>query len=234
MYFPWIGLFEQIRLADVYVHYDDVPFSKGSFVNRVRVKTPAGTSWLTIPLHRRKLGDRINMLMADESQQWRRRHLDQLREAYRIAPYRDDMLDLVTSVLSCRYEHLAELLIAGMENVCRYFGLQHGKRFARSSTLGVSGRSTERVLSVVRQLEGDIYVTGHGARHYLDHEAFQTAGVSVQYMNYQRRPHRQLHGEFDPHMSVLDLIANLGPYGTEFICSSTLSWRSFLNRRPAA
>ena len=39
MFFPWVGMFEQIALADVYVHYDDVQFSKGSFTNRVQLKT---------------------------------------------------------------------------------------------------------------------------------------------------------------------------------------------------
>ena len=47
MLFPWVGLLEQMRLADVFVHYDDVQFSKGSFVNRVQVKTPDGVRWMT-------------------------------------------------------------------------------------------------------------------------------------------------------------------------------------------
>ena len=38
MFFPWVGFLEQLKLADVYVFYDDVQFSKGSFTNRVRVK----------------------------------------------------------------------------------------------------------------------------------------------------------------------------------------------------
>ncbi len=50
MLFPWAGMFEQIRLADVYVHYPDVQFSKGSFTNRVQVKTAGGSRWLTLPL----------------------------------------------------------------------------------------------------------------------------------------------------------------------------------------
>ena len=39
MLFPWVGMFEQVALADVFVHYDDVQFSKGSFTNRVQLKT---------------------------------------------------------------------------------------------------------------------------------------------------------------------------------------------------
>ena len=46
MYFPWIGIFEQIRLADVFVFYDDVQFTRG-FINRVQYKTPQGTGWIT-------------------------------------------------------------------------------------------------------------------------------------------------------------------------------------------
>ena len=60
MLFPWIGLMEQIRLADVFVHYNDVQFSKGSFVNRVQIKTSQGTKWMTVPLENLHLGQRIN------------------------------------------------------------------------------------------------------------------------------------------------------------------------------
>ena len=53
-------MFEQIRLADAFVHYSDVQFSKGSFVNRVQIKTSAGIRWLTVPLEKLKLGQRID------------------------------------------------------------------------------------------------------------------------------------------------------------------------------
>jgi hypothetical protein len=33
MFFPWVGMLEQLKLADTYVHYDDVQFEKGSFSN---------------------------------------------------------------------------------------------------------------------------------------------------------------------------------------------------------
>jgi len=38
MFFPGWVLLEQLKLADLYVFYDDVQFSKGSFTNRVQVK----------------------------------------------------------------------------------------------------------------------------------------------------------------------------------------------------
>ena len=37
MFLPWIGLFEQVRLADRFIHYDDVQLPQGrSFISRVK------------------------------------------------------------------------------------------------------------------------------------------------------------------------------------------------------
>ena len=44
MYFPWMGFFQQIAIADVFIFYSDVQFSKGSFTNRVQIKTSNGTN----------------------------------------------------------------------------------------------------------------------------------------------------------------------------------------------
>ena len=41
MYFPWVGLLEQVCSADCFVHYDDVQYVRG-FCNRVQMKVPNG------------------------------------------------------------------------------------------------------------------------------------------------------------------------------------------------
>ena len=51
-FFPWRGVFEQIRLADEFVHLDDAQFQKGGFTNRVQLKTANGPLWLTVPVLR--------------------------------------------------------------------------------------------------------------------------------------------------------------------------------------
>lgn len=43
-YLPWLGYFDQVRRADVFVHYDDVQFDRGGWRNRNRVKSPRGHS----------------------------------------------------------------------------------------------------------------------------------------------------------------------------------------------
>lgn len=228
MFFPWVGMFEQIRLADVYVHYDDVQFSKGSFTNRVQVKTAEGTRWLTVPLAGHRLGQNIDQVALAPMAEWGPRHLALLEQSYRGAPFARDMLDLVAAVYARTFANLAELGIASMESVLAYLGLGGSTRFLRSSQLGIGGHSDERVLAVVKHLGGDRYVTGHGAARYLDHERFEADGVRVDYIDYRKQPYAQLHGAFTPYVSALDLIANRGRDGASAVCSGTLHWKDFL------
>jgi hypothetical protein len=99
----------------------------------------------------------------------------------------------------------------------------------RSSDLGINGSGSARVLDIVREVGGSIYTTGHGAKHYLDHESFERAGIEVRYMQYSCTPYLQLHGNFTPFVSSLDLIANCGLAGVEYIRPSSTHWRDFIH-----
>jgi hypothetical protein len=229
MFFPWVGLFEQIRLADIYVNYNDVQFSKGSFTNRVQIKTKYGTKWLTVPLKSHQLGQSINDVKLDMSKSWQSKHLDQLAQAYQSAPFSKDMLELVEDVYQGSYSTIGQLAYTSMIKACKYFGLDSGREFVDVGELDVQGTSSLRVRDIVKTLEGSCYVTGLGARHYLNHEIFEEANIRVEYMNYKKIPYPQLHGTFTPYVSVLDLLANTGPRGIDFISSQSIYWKEFLS-----
>jgi len=95
--------------------------------------------------------------------------------------------------------------------------------------MSIGGGGSARVLEVIKSVGGTRYITGHGARHYLDHEAFEAAGVEVRYMQYSCKAYPQLHGDFTPFVSALDLVANLGRRSEFFIKPHTIHWRNFSN-----
>jgi len=230
MLFPWTGMLSQVRAADVFVHYSDVQFSKGSFVNRVQIKTARGIKWLTVPLQGLRLGQHINEVRINNDRNWRQEHLRLLSDAYADAPHVDEMLKLVESVYNRHeYENVGDLSEASLMALSKYYKLDSGRIFKNSETLGINGFSSRRVLDIVLALGGDMYVTGHGASRYLDHEAFEQAGVRVEYMDYMNVPYPQLHGEFTPYVSALDLIANTGLRGIDCICHRSIYWRDFLS-----
>ena len=222
MLFPWVGLLEQIRLADVYVFYDDVQFSKGGFVNRVQLKSQKRRSWMTVPLSNHTLGQPINDVKIQSKQKWVEKHLALLKQNYEDAPFYDDALSIMESTYSKPHNVLSELARDTMLGLANYFDITSGKEFINVEELGINGKSSERVLEIVKTLGGTAYITGHGAKNYLDNEAFERSGIEVKYMDYQCKEYPQQFGDFTPYVSALDLVANCGKGGKFCICSDAV------------
>ncbi len=227
MYFPWAGILEQIKLADVFVHYDDVQFARG-FYNRVQIKTPHGIKWLTVPLRDRHRGQKIDETLVDNRTNWRDRHRELLRFSYRNSPYRDDMLQLVDEVFSKKIHYLSDVSRTSTLAIADYFRLSRDCFFADSRSVGIKGRSSQRLKDITSHFKGRVYITGHGARNYLDHELFENSDIEVRYMDYKINKYSQLYGEFTPFVSALDLIANCGTEGIIYLDSTTMNWRQFI------
>jgi hypothetical protein len=229
MLFPWIGMLAQLRLADIIVYYDDVQLSKGSFSNRVQVKTETGLHWMTIPLHNFRLGMLIDETCFGAKDNWEKSHVSLLSQSFQNSPFKTDALDMVEQVYSSACETVGSLSRLSMIALGAYYGLLDGKKVLDVRSLGVSGSGTNRVLDIVKKVGGSTYVTGHGARNYLDHVSFENAGIEVRYMEYNIGPYPQPWGAFTPYVTGLDLVANMGRQGLERITTSSIPWQKFIS-----
>ena len=228
MFFPWLGMLEQIKLADVFVHYDDVAFSKGSFTNRVQLKSNNGSQWLTLPLSQLHLGQLIEQVQLKPKSDWYHRHLALLERSLGDAPYYNDALVLYRETVDDVNRSLVGVSRQSMLSLADYFGLSGTVKFYDSRTLDINGSGSDRVLNIVKALGGTTYITGQGAKKYLKHQEFYDAGVDVQYMDYQCKPYPQLNGEFTPYVSALDLVANCGPDAKNWLQPQTVGWKNFV------
>ena len=70
-YIPWLGFFEKIARADVFVYLDTVQFEKNSFTNRNKIKTAQGWQWLTIPVKTKgHIRNTLRNILLDDTQNW--------------------------------------------------------------------------------------------------------------------------------------------------------------------
>lgn len=226
MFFPWPGLFEQTRLANTYVHYDDVQLPQGhSFVRRVQIKTAQGVQWLTVPL-KKATRPRINEVIVDVSSDWKLAHLKTLHHAYANAPHYEQMINIVQRVYSIDSNRLSDINCFAIETICSCLGI--APTFLKSSDLGIGGTGSARLVEIVHHLHGTKYLTGHGARNYLDHDLFEARGIGVEYAKYSLTPYHQRNGDFTPYVSILDLIANQGDNAIQYLRPNTVPWRTFI------
>lgn len=75
-YLPWLGYFDKITEADIFVFLDTVQYEKNSFINRNKIKTPQGPQWLTIPVKSKgHITATLRETLVDDSKPWRSKHL---------------------------------------------------------------------------------------------------------------------------------------------------------------
>jgi hypothetical protein len=208
-YLPWLGFFDQMRRADIFVFYDDVQFDKQGWRNRNRIKSPAGAHWLTVPVRHERLGQALLDVEIDNRQPWARKHLGTIRQFYAGAPYVDRYLPELEALLQRRWERIVDLDLAVVELMCGWLGLR-GTRTARSSELKVEGERSQRLLNLCLHFGATRYLSGDAAQNYLDVDLFARHGIAVEWQRYSHPVYRQQHGEFVPYLSALDLVLNCG------------------------
>ena len=208
-YLPWLGFFDQMRRADIFVYYDDVQFDKHGWRNRNRIKSPAGAHWLTVPVRRARLDQQIRDVEIDNRMGWARKHIGTIKQFYARAPYLDRYLPELEALLQRRWERIVDLDVAVIEMISDWLGLGPRKT-VRSSELGINGERSQRLLDLCLHFGASRYLTGDAARSYLDVELFKQHHVEVQWQNYVHPVYPQQHGRFIPFLSALDLLLNCG------------------------
>ncbi|MDP9192879.1 MAG: WbqC family protein [Acidobacteriota bacterium] len=203
---------------DLFIFYDDVQYDRRGWRNRNRVKTPQGTQWLTIPVHARGAqteGLPINTIRT-ANREWPRQHLETLSRLYGKAPFFDHYAGWLERVYTDPPTMLADLTISMVRDIAGMLGISH-TMFLRSSALGAAGAKTDRLLDVLGKVGATHYLSGPSARAYIDARQFEASGVALEWMEYDYPEYRQLHGQYEPHVTVLDLLFMTGDRARDYI-----------------
>jgi hypothetical protein len=209
-YLPWLGHFEQLDYADLFIFLNDVQYTKNDWRNRNRIKGPHGPAWLTVPVRRLGLHTPICEARIDYATPWWERHLSLLWQLYRHAPYYDAVLELLRPRLLARPALLQDLTIPLTLDVAAYLGCN--TRTVRSTELGVDAEDpNDRLVALCQRVGATEFYEGAAGRSYIDVPRFEAAGVRVVFQSYQHPTYTQAYPPFVSHLSVIDLLCQHGP-----------------------
>ncbi len=216
-YVPWKGYFDLIRSVDAFILLDDVQFTKRDWRSRNRIKTHHGLAWLSIPVNVKGKYTQLIRETTTADEGWGPRHWQQIRASYAKAPY----FGLYAPALEALYaappsDRLSDVNHAFLTTICGMLDIP--TPIAWSSDYAASGERTARLVDLCRAAGGDEYLSGPSARAYIDETAFAAAGIRVRYADYAGYPeYPQLHGAFEHHVSVLDLLFSTGTRASEYM-----------------
>ena len=224
-YIPWRGYFHQIYKADIFVFYDDVQYDKNGWRNRNQIKTSQGLQWLTIPVHTKgSVVEKIpiNRIEVSWERAWNESHWKAIQFAYRKAPFFHKYEDFFSWVYAKQPQYLSDFTIETTIEISRMLGIHHTRFITTSGLETVTGEKTDRLISILKSVGADYYISGPSAKDYIEMEKFNDAGIRLEYMNYNYPEYTQLYPPYSPNVSIIDLLFMMGENSLENIIRNDL------------
>ena len=213
-YLPWLGYFDKIDQADLFVILDNVQYKKNEFQNRNKIKTAQGWRWLTVPV-KYHFPQKINEVKINNQIDWKRKHLNALISNYNKSTFFKNYSQFFEEVYSNNWNFLADLNTYIIKWLIEFFSIE--TKMLKASDLQLSEESTQRLIDICNLVKADTYLAGAGAHNYMDVGLFESAGIKIIFQKFQHPIYQQLFGNFEQYMSVIDLLFNHGPKSLEII-----------------
>ena len=217
-YIPWKGYFDMINLADLFVFYDDVQYTKKDWRNRNLIKTPNGLIWLTVPCNSTREQKIFEVEITNSG--WQTKHWRSIELNYSKAPFFNRYKSVFKEVYFLKsWEFISELNQYLIKFISKEI-LKSKTHFADSRIYGLTGRKEERVLDLLKKCGATEYICGPSAKSYINEKIFLKEGIKIKWMDYSGYPeYRQLYPPFCHEVSIIDLIFNEGPEAGRFMKS---------------
>jgi hypothetical protein len=228
-FLPWVGWFDIADQCRQLVLLDDAQFVPRSWHHRNLIRRGAGADWLTIPVKTSgRRGQPILSVELAEPDKTAASLIGKIRESYAKCDGFGESVSVAIGIIEsgCQEGRLVSVTVPLISFLLKELGIKNEIIF--SSSLGVNGARGERLANICAALGAKTYLSTAGAREYLTSEVheFDKRGVTVWLHEYQHPTYHQRGADaFIPHLSVLDLLANVTSLPLEVIRSG---------RRPAS
>jgi len=204
---------------------DDAQYDK-RFTNRNRIITAKEPIWISVPINKEQKFAANSEVEINNEMPWASLHWKKLQISYNNSRYFHNYKEYFEQLYSKHWDKLFDLDFETLKQVISWLGIK--VEIIRESELGVESSSTQRLVDVCKKVGADTYVAGSGSRNYMDESMFERNNITVEYQNYILVQYPQhLSRTFVPNLSIIDILANLGPDALQVI-----SGKSAFDNRP--
>ena len=225
-FLPWLGFISKVAMGDVFFILDTVQFTKKYFENRnkIRQKGDQGWFWINIPCkgiqrYRVSIMDvHINM-----ESDWKDKILRQFELVYSKASFFEQIFQEVRDIIFQSTDKLVELNVAFIKYAFKKFNINvpiYRTSELISNGYDIGGLANELIISMCKAANANIYVFGQSGKEYVDRALFKKNNITPVFQKFEHPVYHQIHGDFHPHMSFIDLLFNCGQKSVEILGKS--------------
>jgi len=219
LYFPWIGYLDKMAKADKFIILDSVAMTKPSPITRNRFLTEDGiekylTAGIVSKSHTKLKISEVKLNPVDSINSLAK-HENFLRFNYRKAPYFKEVWPSIENLLNYSGESLLEFLLRIINYLREVFDIKTELIFQSTIEYDKTQKSNEMLILLLKSLNADIYLSGTGAKDYMDDKLYEDALIEVRYQKFTSPLYKQFNTtDFIPNLSSIDMLFNCGLKGS--------------------
>lgn len=205
--FPYLGYFQLIAAADVFVLGDDLQYIRSGWVNRNRILNNGEAKLMTFPLKKdsfelpimkRQLCDNFS----DEAD----RLVNLISQSYRKAPYFDQVMPFLERLIRFPQTNLGVYTEHTIRELCAYLHIL--TPILRGSDLELVSclDKQDRVINVSRVFTATTFLNPIGGVELYDRNHFARQGLLVRFFKMDPIVYPQLTQSFVPSLSIIDVL----------------------------
>ena len=205
--FPYLGYFQLIAAADLFVLLDDAAYSRGGWTNRNVLAGRTGPQPFSFPVVRPHLGQRIDEVRLACPARTFAGFLKTLQTLYGRAPFFQAVMTIIRRSLSDpEGASLARLNARTLEDICRYIGISTPLISSARRHAGLTSRGAERVLAICAAEGATSYLNAEGGFGLYRASDFSARGIELRFLRHRPSPYPRGRGRFIERLSILDVM----------------------------
>lgn len=228
-YIPWLGLFHKIAVADLFVVYDDVEYSRYGWYNRNYILSKNGLILLVVPIKRQFSSKLLhNQVKIDNSENWSKKHLKSIELCYSKSPFFKNYINQFIDIFNKKYEYLFDLNISILSFFLKEFEIRTKIKFA--SELNLNFKKSERALDLAVKTKATHILFGELGENYAEIDRFENKNIKVIFQKYNHPVYNQFNTKkFTSKLSSIDLLFNYGKDSLKILTKNNLTKSDYLN-----
>jgi hypothetical protein len=209
-FLPYLGYWSLIKHTDNFILFDVVQFIRHGWIERNRILKPnEGWQYIQVPLQSFSRETKIKDIKINNELDWENKIFAQLQHYKKKAPYFNNTVNLLQSILDIKQDDIVSLNKIAIEKICDYLGIEKNITIFSQMNLQIDkvNAPDEWALNICKALENvDEYWNPPGGKGFFDKSKYDGAHIKLKFHSIITTEYNQRRNVFEPSLSIIDVL----------------------------
>ena len=202
-FFPYIGYWQLISVADTFVIYDDVNFIKQGYVNRNNMLQNQKSHLFTLELIGASSNKKINEIKIGGNSN---KLLKTIKQNYSKSPFYKDIFPVLDEILNNEEKELSKFLGFSLERIAGYLDIDTKFLYSSDIKNDKTFKAQDRLIDMSKILNATGYINAIGGVELYGKEVFSQNDINLSFLKTHEISYKQFNNAFVSDLSIIDIM----------------------------